>query len=99
MAPPCRQPTQAQPVTTGCSPKRAAAVGAIVDRAEASLEHGSTRDAVLARVRQDMLKLYEDEATSEVGDTDVCEQVAADLTAALVAHDQQPIIACDEILE
>ena len=54
---------------------------------------------MLARVRQDMLKLYEDEATSEVGDTDVCEQVAADLTAALVAHDQQPIIACDEILE
>jgi hypothetical protein len=29
-----------------------------------------------------MLKLYEDEATGEVGDTDVCEQVAAALSTA-----------------
>jgi hypothetical protein len=75
------------------------AVGAVVDRARASLERGSTRETVLARVRQDMLKLYEDEATGEVGDTDVCEQVAAALSRALVEHDQQPISACDEILE
>ena len=75
------------------------AVGAVVDRAEASLERGSTRDAVLTRVRQDMLKLYEDEDTGEVGDTDVCEQVAAALSTALVEHNQQPITACDEILE
>jgi hypothetical protein len=75
------------------------AVGAVVDRARASLERGSTRDTVLARVRQDMLKLSEDEATGEVGDTDVCEQVAAVLSTVLVEHDQQPIGACDEILE
>ena len=75
------------------------AVGAVFDRARAPLERGSTRDTVLARVRQDMLELYEDENTSEVGDTDVCEQVAAALSTALVEHDQQPINACDEILE
>jgi hypothetical protein len=46
-----------------------------------------------------MLELYEHEDTGEVGDTDVCEQVAAALSTALVAHRQQEIIACDEILE
>ena len=75
------------------------AVGAVIDRARSALERGSTRDAVLTRVRRDMLSLYEDEDTGEVGDTDVCEQVAAELSAALVAHGQQEIIACDEILE
>ena len=81
------------------TPAGGRAVGAVVDRARASLERGSTRETVLARVRQDMLKLYEDESTGEVGDTDVCEQVAAVLSRALVEHDQQPITACDEILE
>jgi hypothetical protein len=58
-----------------------------------------TRDAVLARVRQCMLELYEDDDNGEVGDADVCEQVAAALSTALVAHRQQEIIACDEILD
>jgi hypothetical protein len=81
------------------TPAGGRAVDAVVERARASLERGSTRETVLARVRQDMLKLYEDEDTGEVGDTDVCEQVAAALSTALVAHRQQEIIACDEILE
>jgi hypothetical protein len=81
------------------TPAGGRAVDAVVERARASLERGSTRDMVLARVLQDMLELYEDDDTGEVGDTDVCEQVAAALSTALVAHRQQEITACDEILE
>jgi hypothetical protein len=75
------------------------AVARAVDRARRSLDDGQTRGAMLARVRQDLGELLDDDATGEVGDTDVCEQVAAALSEALVAHGEQAVTACDEILD